>query len=93
MAVHLPPGADARHDLGCYSVLNFDPDPPTHVLRSRARRLLAEALESEVEAFVAAHADLTDENGCRWVVRHGYQPAREVQTGDRRGCSAPAAGS
>ena len=49
MAVHLPPGADARHDLGCYSVLNFDPDPPTHVLRSRARRLLAEALESEVE--------------------------------------------
>lgn len=56
-------------------------DPLTQVLRSGARRLLAEAVEAEVEAFVAAHADLTDENGHRRVVRHGYQPEREVQTG------------
>ena len=49
MAVHLPPGADARRDLVCYSTPNIDPDPLTHVLRSGARRLRAEALESEVE--------------------------------------------
>ncbi len=33
-------------------------DPLTQVLRSGARRLLAEAVKAEVEAFVAAHADL-----------------------------------
>jgi len=56
-------------------------DPLTEVLRLGARRLLAEAVEAEVEAFVAEHADLADENGRRRVVRHGYQPEREVQTG------------
>ena len=65
MAVHLPPDAHARRDLICYSAPNIDPDPLTHVLRSGARRLLAEAIEAEVEAFVAAHADLMDENGDR----------------------------
>ena len=56
-------------------------DPLTEVLRLGARRLLAEAVEAEVEVFVAEHADLSDENGRRRVVRHGYQPEREVQTG------------
>ena len=56
-------------------------DPLTQVLRSGARLLLAEAVEAEVEAFVAAHTDLADEAGRRRVVRHGYQPEREVQTG------------
>ncbi len=56
-------------------------DPLTEVLRWGARRLLAEAIEAEVEAFVATHADLSDENGRRRVVCHGYQPEREVQTG------------
>ena len=35
----------------------------------------------EVTAFVEGHADLTDEAGRRRVVRHGYLPEREVQTG------------
>ncbi len=56
-------------------------DPLTQVLRSGARRLLAEAVEAEVEAFVAENADLLDEAGRRRVVRHGYLPEREVQTG------------
>ena len=56
-------------------------DPLTAVLRSGARRLLAEAVEAEVEAFIAAHVDLSDEAGRRRVVRHGYLPEREVQTG------------
>ena len=56
-------------------------DPLTQVLRLGARRLLADAVEAEVEAFIAAHGDLADEAGRRRVVRHGYQPEREVQTG------------
>ena len=46
-------------------------DPLTEVLRTGARRLLAEAVEAEVEAFIGEHADLSDDNGRRRVVRHG----------------------
>ncbi len=35
----------------------------------------------EVAAFVEAHSDLTDEAGHRRIVRHGYLPEREIQTG------------
>ena len=56
-------------------------DPLTQVLRLGARRLLADAVEAEVEAFIAAHAGLADGAGRRRVVRHGYQPEREVPTG------------
>ncbi len=54
-------------------------DPLTEVLRLGARRLLAEAIEAEVSAFIADYADLVDEAGRRRVVRHGYLPEREVQ--------------
>ncbi len=57
------------------------PDPLTEVLRAGARRLLAEAVEAEVEAFIEEHADLSDADGRRRVVRHGYMPERSVQTG------------
>ena len=56
-------------------------DPLTGVLRAGARRLLADAVEAEVEAFIGAHADLSDDGGRRRVVRHGYLPERSVQTG------------
>jgi transposase-like protein len=56
-------------------------DPLTEVLRAGARRLLAEAVEAEVAAFIEEHADLCDGDGRRRVVRHGYMPARSVQTG------------
>jgi hypothetical protein len=35
----------------------------------------------EVTTFVEMHADLTDEAGRRRIVRHGYLPEREIQTG------------
>lgn len=56
-------------------------DPLTEVLRVGARRLLAEAVEAEVSAFISEHTDLVDDAGRRRVVRHGYLPQREVQTG------------
>ena len=38
-------------------------DPLTAALRNGARRLLAKAVEAEVAAFLARHADLKREDG------------------------------
>ncbi len=59
----------------------FSEDPLTEVLRLGARRLLGQAVEMEVTAFVEGHADLTDAAGRRRIVRHGYLPERAIQTG------------
>jgi len=56
-------------------------DPLTEVLRAGARRLLAQAVEAEVESHIVTHSDLTDDQGRRRIVRHGYLPEREIQTG------------
>ncbi len=56
-------------------------DPLTAILRHGARKLLAQAIEAEVSAFIAGHAALRGEDGRRRVVRHGYLPEREIQTG------------
>jgi transposase-like protein len=56
-------------------------DPLLEVLRSGARRMLQQVIESEVEAFLSAHADLEDVHGRRRVVRNGHAPEREIQTG------------
>ena len=56
-------------------------DPLTEVLRNGARALLAQAVEAEVAALLASHADeLTDEGRAR-LVRHGHLPEREIVTG------------
>ena len=60
---------------------SFSEDPLTDILRSGARRLLSQAIEAEVEAHIAAHAELTDGEGRRRIVRHGYMPERAIQTG------------
>jgi putative transposase len=51
------------------------------LFREGARRMLAVALEAEVEAYIAAHAELLDEHGHRLVVRNGHAPARSITTG------------
>ena len=56
-------------------------DPLTEVLRSGARRLLAQAVEAEAEAFLAAMKGLRLPDGRERVVRHGHGPERPVQTG------------
>jgi len=38
-------------------------------------------LEAEVNAYLAQHADLCDQQGHRLLVRNGYLPHREIQTG------------
>jgi transposase-like protein len=56
-------------------------DPLTEVLRAGARRLLAQAVELEAEAFLTAMQDLLLPDGRARLVRHGYGPERAVQTG------------
>ena len=60
---------------------SIEEDPLTEVLRAGARQLLVQAVEAEVTSFVEAHGHLTDDLGRRRVVRHGYLPEREIQTG------------
>ena len=50
------------------------------IVREGARRMLAEALQAEVEAYIAAHAAERDANGRRLVVRNGSHQPREVLT-------------
>jgi transposase-like protein len=56
-------------------------DPLTEVLRQGAQRLLAQAIEAEVETLLSTYADARDEHGRQAVVRNGYLPERQVQTG------------
>ena len=56
-------------------------DPLTELAREGARRMLAEALKAEADAFVAGFADERLEDGRRRVVRHGSGPERQIQTG------------
>ena len=54
------------------------------LFREGARRMLAAALEAEVEAYIAAHAELTDEHGHRLVRRNGHAEPRMLATGAGR---------
>jgi transposase-like protein len=51
------------------------------LVREGARRMLAAALEAEVDAYVSALVDEVDERGKRLVVRNGHAQPREIQTG------------
>ena len=46
-----------------------------------ARRMLAAALEAEVDAYVSGQIDEVDEHGKRMVVRNGHAEARQIVTG------------
>jgi putative transposase len=56
-------------------------DPLTAILRSGARRLLAQAVEAEAEAFLAAMWEERLVDGRARFVRHGHGPESTIQTG------------
>jgi putative transposase len=56
-------------------------DPLTAILRSGARRLLAQAIEAEADAFLVLMKGERLPDGRERVVRHGHGPERQVQTG------------
>ena len=51
------------------------------IVAEGARRMLAAALEAEVDAYVSALADERDDQGRRLVVRNGHAVARSLVTG------------
>jgi transposase-like protein len=56
-------------------------DPLTELLRSGARKLIADAVEIELHELLRQYASLRNKQGHRQVVRNGYLPEREIQTG------------
>jgi putative transposase len=50
------------------------------IVREGARRMLAEALQAEVDVYIAQFITERDEDGRRLVVRNGYHQSREVLT-------------
>jgi putative transposase len=59
----------------------FLADPITAILRQGARQLLNAALKAEIEIFLEQFSEFRDQNGRQRVVRNGYLPEREIQTG------------
>src|SRR3712207_6215897 len=55
--------------------------PLTEVLRSGARRLLAQAVKAEAKAFLVMMGNLRPPDGRERVMRYGHGPERLVQTG------------
>jgi transposase-like protein len=70
------PGDGSGHEDG----KGVSPSLIDEIVREGARRMLAEALQAEVGAYIAAHAGERDENGHRLVVRNGSHQSREVLT-------------
>ena len=66
-------GSAAAGAVGASSLID-------ELVREGARRMLAEALQAEVDAYIARFADERDENGRRLVVRNGYHEPRAVTT-------------
>ena len=56
-------------------------DALTEVLREGAQKLITEAVQSELEELLKQYEDHQDEQGRQRLVRNGYLPPREVQTG------------
>jgi transposase-like protein len=70
-----PAGGDRRADGPVPSSSLID-----EIVREGARRMLAEALQAEVDAYLAQFAGERDERGRRLVVRNGSHQPREVLT-------------
>ena len=56
-------------------------DPLTELLRSGAQKLIQQAIETELRILLDEHADRRTESGHAGVVRNGYLPERDIQTG------------
>jgi len=56
-------------------------DPLTELAREGARRMLAQVLIAEADAFVAMWKELKLPDGRDRIVRHGHGPDRMIQTG------------
>ncbi len=56
-------------------------DPLTELLRTGAEHLIYQAVEAELLELLAEHSERRTADGTAEVVRNGYLPERELQTG------------
>jgi putative transposase len=56
-------------------------DVMTEILRQGAQRMLAQAIQEEVDEWIDGRAELRDASGRQQVVRNGYLPERTIATG------------
>jgi transposase-like protein len=67
--------------IGVASPQQTATDVLTEILRAGSQKLLAAALDMEIEEFLAKYADGKDRRGRQRIVRNGYHQPREIQTG------------
>ena len=56
-------------------------DALSAILRAGAQELIRQAVDAELQELLASHATRVMETGRASVVRNGYLPERELQTG------------
>lgn len=56
-------------------------DVLSEILREGAQRLLAQAIDAEVDSWIEGHAGLKDDRGRQQVVKNGHHPPRTLTTG------------
>jgi putative transposase len=56
-------------------------DALSELVRTGARQIIAQAVEAELQEFLAQYGDQRDEQGRQVVVRNGYLPERTILTG------------
>jgi transposase-like protein len=66
---------------GTLKVESATRDPLHELARQGARDMIAQALEAEVQGYLASYADCRDAAGHRLVVRNGYKQERQILTG------------
>ncbi len=59
----------------------FTKDLLTEILQKGSQRLLAIAVDAEIEGCIDFYKDLKDDLGRQRIIRNGYNPEREIQTG------------
>lgn len=70
-----------EHNVVAMSGRDTVRDELTELIREGARKLIAEGLQAEVGELLATLSGRRDAVGRAAVVRNGYQPEREIQTG------------
>lgn len=56
-------------------------DALSELVRQGARQIIAQAVEAELQEFLAQYQSLKDDQGRQAVVRNGYWPERTIMTG------------
>ena len=74
----------SKHNVVELSGRETPRDELTDLIREGARKLISEALEAEVSELLTSLCGRRDASGRAAVVRNGYPPERDIQTGIAR---------